>query len=98
MGKALHYLQDTNTPSHGTRDSETGQITAFYDYAKQSPYLHKLGDKPEIGGSVFNNAVDQTSVMIRLFLAGNAEGIPAFFELAPKADIGIAGEDYGPRQ
>jgi hypothetical protein len=96
VGRALHYLQDTYTPSHAYRDPETGTIIEFFDYAKQSPYLHALADRPEVGGAVFNNAVEQSTALLKLFLSGNDEGVEGFFAIDDDAFTGRPGE-YAPR-
>ena len=93
LGKALHYLQDTHTPSHVQRNS-VGQITAFYDYNLQSPTRHAKADKPSWWNPVYRNAVRQTQGMVLLFLSGNAGGIGEFFEAGPTVDVGIPGEGY----
>jgi RHS repeat-associated protein len=100
LGTALHYLQDTHTPSHVQRSAVTGLIEAFHDYNQQSPALHSTADKPDWRGSrdpVYSNAVRQTQAMVQLFLGGNAEGVGGFFETIPGARFGIPGRSYGPR-
>lgn len=43
LGKALHYLHDSRTPSHAKVAG--GVIIQFYNYAEQDPYEHAQGDK-----------------------------------------------------
>lgn len=90
LGKTLHYLQDTYTPSHTERDAG-GRITAFYDYNVQSPALHDKADKPELGGHVYNTAAQQSQILIMMFLTGKTSDISGFFQLAPKVQIGKPG-------
>jgi RHS repeat-associated protein len=91
LGKTLHYLQDTYTPSHAERDIKTGQITAFFDYNPQSPALHATEDKSAFGGPVYNTAVQQSQTLILMFLNGKTADIPSFFQLAPRVQIGEPG-------
>ena len=91
LGKALHYLQDTYTPSHAQRDAKTGQITAFFDYCAQSPKLHAIEDKPRFGGPVYNVAVQQSQDLINIFINGSPEDIAGAYQLAPKVQYGGAG-------
>ncbi len=91
LGKTLHYIQDTYTPSHAERDVKTGQITAFFDYISQSPALHTTEDKPAFGGPVYKTAVQQSQVLILMFLNGKTADIPGLFQLAPRVQIGEPG-------
>ncbi len=104
LGKALHYLQDTYTPSHAQRDAKTGQITAFFDYCAQSPKLHTVEDKPRFGGPVYNVAVQQSQSLINIFLNGNPEDISGLFQLDSGVTIGDPGgfisneQQIGPKE
>jgi RHS repeat-associated protein len=91
LGKILHYLQDTHTPSHLRRDPKTGLITAMYDYNSQSPSLHGDADKPGFSHPVYKNAVSRTQAMVLLFMSGDAKDIASFYQLAPGATIGGGG-------
>lgn len=92
LGKTMHYLQDTYTPSHAQRDAKTGQITDFYDYVLQSPTLHAGQDKPKPGSAVYNTALKNSQDLIMMFLNGSPEDMSGFFLLAPKVSIGDAGD------
>jgi hypothetical protein len=96
LGKTLHYLQDTYTPSHAERDPTTGQITAFYDYNVQSPTRHGEADKPGLDSAVFNTAVRHSQSLIGIFLKDNSGAMPGLFQVTPNADIGIPGRRFGP--
>ena len=49
LGKMLHYLQDSFTPSHAKR-AASGVIEKLYQYNIQSPKLHTKGDEAFIQG------------------------------------------------
>jgi hypothetical protein len=104
LGKALHYLQDTYTPSHAQRDAKTGQITAFFDYVAQSPTLHAAEDKPRLGGPVYKIAVQQSQTLINIFLNGSPEDISGLFQLDSGVTIGDPGgfisteQQIGPKE
>jgi RHS repeat-associated protein len=91
LGKALHYLQDTHTPSHTRRDPKTGQIIAFYGYEAQSPKLHGEADKPKRSSRVTKKAIKQSQAMISHFQSGDSEGIEKLFEIDPEASTGRSG-------
>jgi hypothetical protein len=94
LGKTMHYLQDTYTPSHAQRDAKTGQITALYDYVLQSPTLHAGGDKPKPGSPVYNNALQHSQDLIMMFLNGSPDDMAGFFSLDADVTIGYPGSDY----
>ncbi len=93
LGKTLHYLQDTYTPSHVERNAK-GQITAFFDYNLQSPTLHAKEDKPEFRGPVYNTAALQSQTLIMMFLKGQTTGIAGLFQTDPDVRIGEPGRRF----
>jgi hypothetical protein len=97
LGKSLHYLQDSYSPSHTSRSAD-GQILAFYDYATQSPVHHEEGDYPSRSTAAYLNAAAQTQNMIQLFLNRSAlpDRIAPFYMVAPGIKVGLAGEGLGP--
>ena len=60
LGKALHYLQDTYSPSHVGRN-KLGNIVQFYDYNAQSPGVH--GEMENlIGNETLRNFVEAKTI------------------------------------
>jgi len=97
LGKALHYLQDSYTPSHTQRNKQTGLIEAFYDYSRQSPTLHVKDDRATWMSSPYRTSVAKSRDMTRVFFSGNPAGIRGFYDMATNPDSGIPGERYAPR-
>ncbi|HCE42378.1 MAG TPA: hypothetical protein DET40_02375 [Lentisphaeria bacterium] len=96
LGQALHYLQDTRTPSHVQWAG--GNILRFQDYSVQSPYLHGLADKTPV-----NNISGLSSDFISIandinIIEGALRGrLEALYPLAPNAEAGGTDNDYIPR-
>ncbi len=64
LGKLLHYLQDSFTPSHALR--ENGGISSFLDYTKQSAGNHAKEDAPLMNSDFFSGALNGTIDLICL--------------------------------
>ena len=96
LGKALHYLQDTRTPSHTWW--KNGSIYRFQDYNAQSPYLHKLADQTPVN-NISGLSDDFIGIANDVNLANGALKIKieALYPLAPDAEGGDTHNDYLPR-
>lgn len=102
LGEALHYLQDTWTPSHAERD-ERGNLKAFYNYAEQGPGWHAGADVVRMWTPEPQKSIAVSADLMRLADSRDVTGDAlrqrlreGFYPLAEKVQMGGAG-DYGPR-
>ena len=98
LGQALHYLQDTHTPSHVMRNSN-GEIKQFQDYTAQSPKLHGDADYLKYGSEQFNNAVEQSTALMNLAVQSKSNwcqlgNCTSFYSLSNNANAGGTYDEY----
>jgi len=103
LGKALHYLQDSWTPSHVARN-RAGQITRFQDYLAQSPTLHAEADALNQYDAAFGPHVDRSVALIKVFLNDKIAGERLkthlqenFYQMSKAATAGGTEGAYKPR-
>ena len=104
LGMALHYLQDSFTPGHASRN-EKGEITRFQDYNKQSPHLHAEEDEVGLFSQTFWSQVMRSVELIRVFQDRPLKDDQLrtylrdhFYPLADGAQSGDSEEQFKPRQ
>ena len=104
LGMALHYLQDSYTLGHASRN-EKGEITRFQDYNKQSPHLHAEKDEVTLYSRAFWNQVMRSVELIRVFQDRGLKDDQLrtylrehFYALADEAQSGDSEDQFRPRQ
>jgi RHS repeat-associated protein len=103
LGMALHYLQDSYTLGHASRN-EKGEITRFQDYNKQSPHLHAEEDEVSLYSQTFWSQVMRSVELIQVFQNRTIKGEELrtylrdhFYPLARNAQAGDSETRFEPR-
>ena len=103
LGTILHFLQDSYTLSHASRES-LGRITMFQAFLLQSPTLHAREDVLKQHGDAFRLQVERSRQLLEVFETPDLTGDALinflreeFYKLAPGAEVGETETWYAPR-
>ena len=97
LGKSMHYLHDSYTPSHTRRDEKSGLIAGIYDYEKQNVQKHALYDFPGRKSYTYMEALSQSEKMILLYFSGATDmqqSVLGFYPMRPRVKIDIPGSGF----
>jgi len=104
LGTALHYMHDSYTPSHATRN-EAGEITRFQEYNAQSPTLHGNADVLNQNDPDFKAHVDRSVKLLEVYANSQLTGEALrnhlkdnFYQISDGAQAGKTEGGYAPRK